>query len=308
MSNPLPLSNHPNFKSEQTTEGMTPLYGSPVANSQRGPSITHFTEDECSSAALPPTTSDQPAVEQFATGAKRGTDHSDCYLHLIPPEALYEYGRAFAEGAKKYGLHNWLKGFPFSGLMNHALHHLYAYISGDRSEPHLGHALWNVGSMIHFAKTRPELNDLPPYREYSHPEIIGPDLSDIDPNAPRDEYTDSSGTAYSSDPRIHFTNRESSLAMMTELPLMDSNLPPSGPHWEVKDDDDNVMSRVRWSEPNDKGEYLWTAHYPFELRHLAESTARNWNKLKRHPSEWDHYVGSSQNARVAAEPKLSDIF
>ncbi len=107
-----------------------------------------------------------PENQVFHTGAKRGTDHEDCYLHLIPPEALYAYGRAFAEGAKKYGLHNWLKGFPFSVLMNHAQHHLLAYMGGDRSEDHLGHAIWNIGAMIYFQEHRPELNDLPPYKNF----------------------------------------------------------------------------------------------------------------------------------------------
>ena len=176
MSNPLSPSNHPNFDrkeyiydpdeiTEQIAAGQTALYDSPVANSQRAPAITHFTFDECSSAALPPTTLDQPAIQEFATGAKRGTDHSDCYLHLIPPEALYAYGRAFAEGAKKYGLHNWLKGFPFSGLVNHALHHLMKILEGDVSEDHVGHLLWNIGSLAHFMKHRPDLNDLPPYKQ-----------------------------------------------------------------------------------------------------------------------------------------------
>lgn len=102
-------------------------------------------------------------MEVFHTGAIRGSDHADCFLHLIPPEALYAYGRAFAEGAKKYGTHNWLNGIPFSSLMNHAQHHLLAYLSGDRSEDHLGHAMWNIGAMIYFQEKRPDLNDLPPY-------------------------------------------------------------------------------------------------------------------------------------------------
>lgn len=352
-SNPLNPNQDPCVAlDEAIAKSLDVYYASPVANSQRempknrGTVVTHSATDECSSAALPPTTSDQPATEQFATGAKRGTDHADCHLHLIPPEAMYAYGRAFAEGAKKYGLHNWLKGFPFSGLVNHALHHLMKILEGDTSEDHIGHCLWNIGSLAHFMKHRPDLNDLPPYNsqrveyvsieqedsreimemltdyfkkkgdvhaQFAVPkETIGPDLRDIAPNTPADplcvftdglEY-DNGAVNILNDTRIHFTPRDMQFAMMPESPLLDSLAPPSGPHWEVKDDEDKIMSRVRWSEPNDEGEYLWTAHYPFELRHLAELTARNWNKIGRKPNEWDHYVGPRQNARVAADPKL----
>lgn len=49
-----------------------------------------------------------------------------------------------AEGAKKYGLNNWQKGFPVEDILNHALAHIYKYISGDRTEPHLAHAAANL--------------------------------------------------------------------------------------------------------------------------------------------------------------------
>ena len=114
-----------------------------------------------------------PAVEvqTLPTGAKRGTDHADCFLHMIPPEAMYAYGRAFAEGAKKYGEHNWLKGFPYSGLVNHAMHHLMKILEGDMSEDHIGHCLWNIGSLAYFMKHRPDLNDLPPYKKHEQPQV-----------------------------------------------------------------------------------------------------------------------------------------
>lgn len=102
---------------------------------------------------------------QFSTGAKRGTEHADCDLSLIPPEAIRAWGRAFAEGKKKYGAHNWLKGFPQMSVINHALQHIFSYLEGDRTEDHLGHALWNIGTAIHQDKFRPDLMDLPPYTE-----------------------------------------------------------------------------------------------------------------------------------------------
>lgn len=104
-------------------------------------------------------------IAEFNTGAKRGTDHAACDLSLIPPEAMRAWGRAFAEGLQKYGRDNWLKGFPQMSVLNHALQHIFSYIEGDRSEDHLGHALWNIGTAIHQDVNRPDLMDLPPYKE-----------------------------------------------------------------------------------------------------------------------------------------------
>lgn len=275
--------------------------------------VTILEQIRMATSGLPVLEEVKPEVETYSTGAKRGTDHSDCYLHLIPFEALEAYGRAFAEGAKKYGLHNWLKGFPFSGLMNHAQHHLWKYTQGDTSEDHLGHALWNIGAMIYFSIHRPELNDLPPYKSHQGERGAPPlkvaieqlttaeqvkkylaegfgQMRDSDGKlwmpTPPDTFEFKDGIFTDGDPRIHLTPKAMSLAMMPESPMLDSLKPPAGPHWEVVDDEDKVMSRVRWSEPDSEKKYLWVAHYPFDKRHLAESTAKNWNRIGRHPSEW----------------------
>jgi hypothetical protein len=42
-------------------------------------------------------------------------------------------------GAVKYGENNW-RGIPVSDHLNHALIHIYAYLSGDTQDNHLGHA------------------------------------------------------------------------------------------------------------------------------------------------------------------------
>lgn len=49
-----------------------------------------------------------------------------------------------AEGAAKYGEHNWQKGFPVTDILNHAIAHIYKHLSGDRTEDHLGHAAANL--------------------------------------------------------------------------------------------------------------------------------------------------------------------
>lgn len=101
-----------------------------------------------------------PNVEVHETGAKRGTDVSGLRFDLLSPIVLMSMAGVFAEGAHKYGDHNYLKGFKFSGLMQHAMNHLMLYMLGDRTEDHLGHAAWNINAMIHFSHTKPEMNDL----------------------------------------------------------------------------------------------------------------------------------------------------
>jgi hypothetical protein len=54
-----------------------------------------------------------------------------------------------AHGAEKYGAHNWEKGFPLDSILNHALVHIYRYLSGDRTEDHLGHAAANLLMACH---------------------------------------------------------------------------------------------------------------------------------------------------------------
>lgn len=92
------------------------------------------------------------------TGAMRSTDADKERYDLISPTLMRRLAETCAEGAKKYGPYNWEKGFPVSDLLNHALRHLYLYLSGDRQEDHLAHALWNVGAACHSEEKWPELN------------------------------------------------------------------------------------------------------------------------------------------------------
>lgn len=113
-----------------------------------------------------PVPSNKLPVVQYATGAVRGTDHAECNIALVPPEAIRAIGRAFAEGVPKYGRDNWLKGFPQSTLLRNGMEHILSYLDGDTSEAHLDHALWNFAVAAHQAKYRPDQMDLPPYRDY----------------------------------------------------------------------------------------------------------------------------------------------
>jgi hypothetical protein len=94
----------------------------------------------------------------FATGAVRSKEADATRYDLISPIGLEEVARTCAEGAERYGDHNWEKGFPVHDLLNHALRHVYLFLAGDRSEPHLGHAAWGLLASIHSCKLWPHLN------------------------------------------------------------------------------------------------------------------------------------------------------
>jgi hypothetical protein len=96
---------------------------------------------------------------KFGTGAVRSSDVEEFRYDLISPIGLREVARACAEGAGKYGDWNWEKGMPVNDLLNHVLAHVYQFLAGDRSEPHLGHAAWGMLAAIHSHELWPELND-----------------------------------------------------------------------------------------------------------------------------------------------------
>lgn len=95
---------------------------------------------------------------RFATGAVRSSDAEATRYDLISPIGLEAVARTCAEGAAKYGDFNWEKGMPVADLLNHALRHVYLYLSGDRSEDHLPHAAWGLLAAIHSESLWPELN------------------------------------------------------------------------------------------------------------------------------------------------------
>ncbi len=97
----------------------------------------------------------------FPTGAVRGSDAENVRFDLITPVGLRRLAETCAEGAKKYGDANWLKGIPASVMLNHAIRHIYLWLAGDASEDHLAHAAWNVLGVCHFEEARPEMIDVP---------------------------------------------------------------------------------------------------------------------------------------------------
>lgn len=65
-------------------------------------------------------------------------------------------------------------------------------------------------------------------------------------------------------------------------------------HWEaVADEDDQTFWRVRWSEPDAEGRYLYVRHYgagsALWNEHVARTSAEDFNEIGRSPYEWDSY-------------------
>ena len=96
---------------------------------------------------------------KFGTGAVRSDTFEQYRYDLVSPIGLREVARACSEGAQKYSDFNWERGMPVHDLLNHAIAHVYQFLSGDRSEPHLGHAGWNLLAAIHSHELWPHLND-----------------------------------------------------------------------------------------------------------------------------------------------------
>jgi hypothetical protein len=104
-------------------------------------------------------------LRTFESGATRSMDADNTRYDLIPPAALEALASTYAEGAALHGDHNYLKGMPYSVVVNHLLRHINLWQRGDASENHLGHAAWGLCALLEFeAEGRgEELNDLYPW-------------------------------------------------------------------------------------------------------------------------------------------------
>lgn len=103
----------------------------------------------------------EPNLTQFPTGAVRSNDADNVRFDLITPIGLRRLAETYAEGARKYGEFNWLRGLPASSLANHAIRHIYLWLQGDTQEDHITHAAWNLLSICHFEEAMPEMIDVP---------------------------------------------------------------------------------------------------------------------------------------------------
>lgn len=83
---------------------------------------------------------------------------------LVPTKAHKEWAQVLTFGATKYPADNWRKGFPFSTCLDSLQRHIELYKAGEDIDPesslsHLAHAMCNIGFLIEFSDTHPELDD-----------------------------------------------------------------------------------------------------------------------------------------------------
>lgn len=84
---------------------------------------------------------DAPVVTNEAGGKQSASPYA---FHLLPLQALFAAARVARYGADRYGEtfteRNYTK-IPPEEHANHALQHILAYLAGDTSDDHLGHAI-----------------------------------------------------------------------------------------------------------------------------------------------------------------------
>lgn len=121
---------------------------------------------------------DSGVRQEFGNGAVRDTQTNKGRYDLLPATALFAIARVFEEGAKKYADRNWEIGIPLSRYLDSALRHLLKHLEGQRDEPHMAQAGWNVLAYIHTATMiergllPSSLNDLPNHVTYGKPTVL----------------------------------------------------------------------------------------------------------------------------------------
>lgn len=95
-------------------------------------------------------------------GLKFDSDKPD--LSDIPLDAMWEMGKAFTYGQKKYEKNNFRNGHKVSRLLAAATRHIYQHLDGETLDPesrnmHLGHAMASLAMAIYSFKNYPENDD-----------------------------------------------------------------------------------------------------------------------------------------------------
>lgn len=110
------------------------------------------------------------AETDYGTGAHRDSRTGKGSFKWMPQDALFCVARIYEIGNNQRGVRNWENGIPIEDLVDSAIRHLSAYLAGDRSEPHLSQAAWNVlnaltmSIWVYFGYRPKSLNTLPNHR------------------------------------------------------------------------------------------------------------------------------------------------
>jgi hypothetical protein len=96
----------------------------------------------------------------------RKDDEGKLRYDLIPAIFMQTEAEVFTYGASKYGDNNWMEGgMGVDRLYAAAMRHIQAWKSGETNDPesglpHMAHARWNLGAIMHFdAMSPPGLDD-----------------------------------------------------------------------------------------------------------------------------------------------------
>lgn len=110
---------------------------------------------------------DSGSRTEFSTGAVRDAQEGKGRMDLLPMRTLIRLAQHFEDGSKKYGDDNWRRGIPLRRFADSGLRHFCKFLRGDRDEPHLIAALWNLSclyetqALIEEGLLPASLNDLP---------------------------------------------------------------------------------------------------------------------------------------------------
>jgi len=101
-----------------------------------------------------------PGSEVKADGAGERKDTGKTRVDLIPPDALYELGKVYEVGARKYSIRNWERGMLWSKIIGPLMRHLFKFMAGHERDPETGmrHSAmiaWNAIALLTY-----ELRDL----------------------------------------------------------------------------------------------------------------------------------------------------
>lgn len=85
---------------------------------------------------------------EFSTGAVRDVQTGKGRFDLLPQRAIQQVAKIFETGGLKYGDRNWEKGIDTNRFVDSGMRHLSKFMRGERDEPHLQMAAWNLMCLI----------------------------------------------------------------------------------------------------------------------------------------------------------------
>jgi len=83
---------------------------------------------------------------------------------LVPFKALEPMVNVLEYGAIKYAPYNWIKGLPYTEIVESLLRHTYAFLEGEDIDPesglsHIGHMQCNTLFLSWMIQNRPDLDN-----------------------------------------------------------------------------------------------------------------------------------------------------